>query len=171
MKPYKIVAFGASNSKHSINQMFAEHTAGLIADGAVEAIRITDYPVPMYGIDLEISDGIPTEANRFAEKLNQADLIIISLPEHNGTYTAAFKSLFDWCTRRPEPLFTNKRLLLLSTTPGPHGAMWVMEDALKMFPLQGANIVGHFSLPCFNDNFNSELGITNSDLRIALQQV
>ena len=61
--------------------------------------------------------------------------------------------------------FQEKPVLLLSTSPGPRGGSSVLEIAKNRFPFQGAIINGSFSLPSFNDNFDSVNGITNVDLK------
>jgi NAD(P)H-dependent FMN reductase len=45
----------------------------------------------LFTVDLEASLGHPAIINRFLEKLEWADFIIISMSEHNGSFNAAFK--------------------------------------------------------------------------------
>ena len=39
-----------------------------------------------------------------------------------------------------------------------------MDTALVRFPIHGANILEHFSLPSFHDNFDPEKGILDEKL-------
>ncbi|MDZ7613633.1 MAG: NAD(P)H-dependent oxidoreductase [Flavobacteriaceae bacterium] len=149
----KIVAFGASSSKHSINKRFAHYTAQLL-DPKAELLDLADFPLPVFSVDLEKEEGIPVQAMNFITKIKSANLLVISLAEHNGSYTAAFKNLFDWTSRAEPKLFAGMKMLLLSTAPGPRGGLGVMEAALVRFPIHGANIVAHFSLPKFAENFD-----------------
>ena len=160
----KVVAFGASASKKSINKEFAEFTAKQFSGNEIEVLDLNDYPLPLYTIDVEKENGIPEMAKSFYTRLHKADLIIISLAEHNGTYTAVFKNLFDWLSRYNRKMFEGKKVILLSTAPGTRGGKGVMDAALIRFPIQGANIIGHFSLPHFKDNYSPEKGIMNTDL-------
>ena len=109
-------------------------------------------------------EGIPAEANLLYEKMASADLLNISLAEYDGSYTAAFKNLFDWMTRHVTKCWENKKMLLLSTSPGQRGGKGVMDAALIRFPIHGANILEHFSLPGFHDTFSDETGITREEL-------
>jgi NAD(P)H-dependent FMN reductase len=97
--------------------------------------------------------------------LQDADLIIISFAEHNGTYTVIFKNLFDWVSRVSLKMFENKKLFLLSTAPGPRGGVGVLEHALSRFPRHGGDIVDTFTLPEFNVNFKKTEGIVNEELK------
>ncbi|MGL6119174.1 MAG: NADPH-dependent FMN reductase [Fusobacteriaceae bacterium] len=151
----KTLAFGASGSISSINQVFASYTAQKL-NPETEIISITDYTLPLYSIDEEIANGIPENAKLFYQKIKFNDLIIISLAEHNGSYTAIFKNLFDWLSRIELSFFADKKLVLLATAPGPRGGLSVMETAQARFPRHGATILGSFSLPKFQENFDME---------------
>ena len=89
----KIVAFGASSSKKSINKQFASYAASLISDADSIIIDLNDFEMPIYSIDYENDKGIPEKAFKFKEIIKSADGIIISFAEHNSVYTAAFKNL------------------------------------------------------------------------------
>ena len=89
----------------------------------------------------------------------------ISMTEHNGAYSAAFKNILDWTSIINAKTFQEKPILLLATSPGARGGSSVLEIASKRFPFQGAIVKGSFSLPSFYENFDSEKGITNEDLK------
>lgn len=149
----KIIAFAGSNSKNSINKKLAAYTAYLVENVTVEVLDLNDFQVPIYGIDLEEEVGIPENAQKLNDLLVSADGIILSLAEHNGSYTAAFKNIFDWMSRIDKEVFKSKPMLLMSTSPGARGGISVLETAKTRFPYMGALIVAEFSLPSFFDNF------------------
>ena len=68
--------------------------------------------MPIYSIDRERESGIPQEALDFKNKINEADAIIISFAEHNGSYTAAFKNINDWVSRIGRGMWGNKPVLV-----------------------------------------------------------
>ncbi|MGE0637291.1 MAG: NADPH-dependent FMN reductase [Bacteroidia bacterium] len=161
----KIVAFGASYSSTSINRQFAGYAAGLFENAEVELLDLREFDLPLFTSDREKELGKPEAAQRFIEKLKQADLLIISMGEHNGSYEAAFKNLFDWTSRIELKMFEGKKILLLSTSPGGRGGLGALETAKTRFPIHGAVITAHFSLPRFRDNFSAEQGIVNEELK------
>ena len=165
----KIIAFGASYSKNSINKQFAAYAANQFSNAEIEILDLNNYNVPLFTVDAEAEFGHPDAAKLFLEKLNQADLLIISIAEHNGSYEAAFKNLFDWTSRVKLKLFEDKKILLLSTSPGVRGGIGAIEAAKSRFPIHGANIIDTFSLPHFQDNFDSKNGITNQELNIKFE--
>lgn len=166
-----IVAFAATNSQQSINKQFLLHVLKRWENHGIDVLDLNDFELPLYSIDREKSIGIPSSVGVFVEKLAHADLIVIALSEHNGTYTAVFKNLFDWLSRYQLKMFDSKKLILLSTAPGPRGGRGVMDAALLRFPIHGAEIIGHFCLPKFSENFHAELGIINESLHSELNEI
>lgn len=164
----KVLVFGASNSVNSINKKLATYAASLFENASVTIIDLNDFEMPIYSIDKETQTGIPALAHDFFTKIGENDLIIISFAEHNGAYSTAFKNILDWTSRINSKTFQQKQMLLLSTSPGPRGGATVLEIAKNRFPFQGAEVIGNFSLPSFNENFNAELGITNLELKESL---
>ncbi|GAA4065653.1 NAD(P)H-dependent oxidoreductase [Flavobacterium cheonanense] len=167
----KIIAFGASSSKASINKQLATYAANQFKNATVEVLDLNDFEMPIYSVDKEKDNGIPQLAQDFYAKLGTADAIVISFAEHNGAYSAAFKNIFDWTSRINAKTFQEKQVLLLATSPGPRGGSSVLEIAKNRFPFQGAVVKGSFSLPSFNDNFDAEKGITNEDLKNQLLEI
>ncbi|MFY7738982.1 MAG: NADPH-dependent FMN reductase [Flavobacterium sp.] len=167
----KIIAFGASSSKTSINKQLATYAANQFQNASVEVLDLNEFEMPIYSVDKEKDNGIPQLAQDFYAKLGTADAIVISFAEHNGAYSAAFKNIFDWTSRINAKTFQEKPMLLLSTSPGPRGGSSVLEIAKNRFPFQGAVVKGSFYLPNFNDNFDAEKGITNEDLKNQLLEI
>ncbi len=161
----KILAFGASISRNSINSQLAAFTASQFDNAEVEILDLIDYEMPIYSEDREKVIGVPEPAKRFYEKLGSADLVIISFAEHNGAYSTAFKNVFDWTSRIGFKTFQDKPMLLLATSTGPRGGRTVLDIATHRFPYQGAQIKATFSLPNFADNFDAEKGILSPELK------
>ncbi|MDH3381079.1 MAG: NAD(P)H-dependent oxidoreductase [Flavobacteriaceae bacterium] len=152
----KVMVFGGSNSKTSINKKLAIYAASFLKNTAIEVVDLNNFPLPLFGVDIEEEQGIPMEAYNFNEKLKEVDGFIISLAEHNGSYTVAFKNLLDWVSRINVKVWKDKPMLLLSTSPGVRGGKSVLENAKNRFPYLGAQIISTFSLPSFSDNFNND---------------
>ncbi len=165
----KILAFAASNNSHSINRILANYAASSISTAEVDMLDIHDYEMPIFSDEREKQLGQPKEARRFYQKIADADAVIISFAEHNGTYTAAYKNLFDWASRINSKVFQNKPMLLLATSPGPGGASSVLATAVKSAPYFAGDVVASLSVPSFNDNFDLKRNqIINNDIKTEL---
>jgi NAD(P)H-dependent FMN reductase len=161
----KILAFGASNSIHSINKKLAVYAVNCLEDVIIDLIDLNDFEMPVYGVDKELNAGIPALARAFLAKIKDADGIIISFAEHNGAYTTAFKNIFDWVSRIEGGLWSGKPMLAMATSPGKRGGSKVLEIATDRFRFMGGNIVATFSLPSFHENFDPQKGILDEDLK------
>lgn len=165
-----IVTIGGSSSKNSINKILAEYAGGLLKNANLTKVDLNDFDIPLFSVDVENEQGFSKGVLALNEIIENADGFIISLAEHNGAYSAAFKNDFDWLSRIEGKVWRNKPLLLLSTSPGIRGGKFVLEIALSKFPYMGANIVGSMSFPLFNENFK-EGEIVNSELKENLQNL
>ncbi|MCX8011201.1 MAG: NAD(P)H-dependent oxidoreductase, partial [Ignavibacteria bacterium] len=145
----KIIAFAGSNSRNSINRKLASYAAHQFKNADVEMLDLNDYEMPIFGVDREAEIGQQSKALMFLNKISEADLLVVSLAEHNGSYTVAFKNILDWASRINGNVFQDKPMLLMSTSTGKRGAISVLEAAQKRFPIHGAKILGTFSLPSF----------------------
>lgn len=153
----KILAFGATNSKNSINKALAKYTANKIKDGNVEVIDLNDYEMPIYSIEKEKEkeDGIPEKAKNLFEKIGNSDILTISLAEFNFSYTPAYKNIFDWMSRIDMKVFQGKKVIYLSTSPG-FGGKKVLSHAIEVIEFFNGKLIGSYSLEKFYDNFSLE---------------
>ena len=163
MDKKKVITIGGSSSKHSINKQLAEYTGSLLNGVELIQLDLNDYDIPLYSIDNEKENGFAPDLLKLNEVIDQADGFIISLAEHNGAYSAAFKNVFDWLSRINSKVWRNKPMLLLSTSPGARGGKSVIEIAKSRFPYNGADIVSSMTFPFFKDNFNAGK-VVNQDL-------
>ena len=163
----KILAFAATSSSKSINKQLVRYAASQLAsqheDTEIEILDINDYELPLFSEDREAELGQPELAKTFLDKIGSSDMVIISFAEHNGSYTVAYKNIFDWASRINPKVFQNKAMVLLATSPGPGGASSVLAAATASAPFFDGNVKASLSVPSFYDNFDSEQGLINND--------
>ncbi|MFV8361178.1 NADPH-dependent FMN reductase [Flavobacterium sp. LS1P3] len=168
----KIIAFGGSPSKNSINKKLATYAANLFENAEVEVLDLNDFQMPIFTVDIEKEIGQHELAKVFLAKIATADTLVVSLAENNGNYSAAFKNVFDWCSRITGKVFQEKPMLLMATSPGARGGASVLEIAKKAFPFYGGNVKAAFSLPSFDANFDIVNGkISNPELDNQLKEI
>lgn len=168
----KILALAASSSSTSINKQLATYAAGLVPNGDVEVLDLNDFEMPIFSEDKEKELGQPEPAQRFFQKLGEADVIVISYAEHNGSYAAAFKNVFDWTSRIDMKVYQGKPVIMLATSPGPGGAATVLAAATGSAPYFAADVKGFLSIPSFYDNFDMEKGeLRNEELANQLKAI
>ncbi len=167
----KIIAFAASSSQQSINKQLAVYAAGLVANAEVEVLDLNDYELPLFSVEREAALGQPALAKAFSQKLASADAIVVSYAEHNGTYTAAYKNLFDWVSRIDRAVFHNKPMVVLAASPGPGGAKNVLAQALASASYFAADVKASVSVASFFDHFDTQAqAITNEEIAAQIKQ-
>ncbi len=165
----KIFAIGASNSKNSINKIFATHIANSLNDSEVTTLDWNELVLPLYSPDLEAETGIPAEAAVFKKMIEDSDGIVLSLAEHNGLPTAAFKNLWDWTSRIEQKFWADKPMFLASTSPGGRGGIGALGAIKNIISHFGGNVIEDFSLPSFQQNLQDGK-IVDAELSAALTE-
>ncbi|MBV6657318.1 MAG: NAD(P)H-dependent oxidoreductase [Devosiaceae bacterium] len=156
----KVVAFGASTSRASINRQLAKHAASALGQHVharleIDLLDLNDFEMPIFSVDRENEFGVPAQAHAFFRRLGNADRIIASFAEHNGSYTAAFKNILDWASRIDVDVYQNKPALFLSASAGDQGAASVLATAVDSAPYMGADLRGTLSVGPWDVHFDT----------------
>lgn len=159
----QILAFAGSNSSTSINFQLVKYTASLVASHEIRVLNMVNYPFPMYSEDLEREKGYSNSLVEFKNDIQKSDALIISVNEHNGNPSTYFKNILDWLSRLERKFLLEKKIFLLSTSPGKMGGGNAIKVIENMLPRFGATIVETFSLPFFGDAFKDGEGILDTD--------
>lgn len=168
----KILVFGASNSYDSINKKFATSVSKYYKelDDQKEIIDLNDFEMPLFSKQYEELNGIPQKAIELAEKIDWADLLVISFAENNGNYNVGYKNTIDWISRIPgRKIYQNKAVFLLATSPGARGGQSVLQIATDRMPFDGAEVLETFSLPEFQKKFEEGKGVIDNLFRSQLE--
>ncbi|WP_419843089.1 NADPH-dependent FMN reductase [Candidatus Poriferisodalis sp.] len=176
----KLLAFAASNSSESINRQLVGYAVRLIAGGHIEGLSsgavetstldLNDFEMPIYSIDRQNADGIPQQAHDFYRLIGSADALLISFAEHNGSYTAAYKNVFDWASRIDMRVYQGRPIVMLSTSPGSGGGGFVLRAAGELARYFGSQVLASLAIPKFGENFDTSSGfVRNSDLDAQLR--
>ncbi|MFK7902905.1 MAG: NADPH-dependent FMN reductase [Nitratireductor sp.] len=160
----KVLAFAATNSKNSINKQLVTHAAEVLksdfdTDADIEILDLNDYEMPIYSLDRENTDGVHPLAQKFYDKITQADALIISFAEYNGNFTSAYKNVFDWASRIKMAVFQDKPTLHMSASIGPNGGANVLSIADNSAQFFKADLKASFSVGPFSEKFDSEAGV------------
>ncbi len=168
----KILFFAGSNSSKSINHQLVSFASSQIAGHVNEVIKLTDYELPMFGEDIERERGYSVDLKMLYNKIKEADALVISVNEHNGTVSAFFKNIIDWLSRLDRKFLEGKKILLMSTSNGKRGGASSLEYTKNVLPRFGATIVESFSFPSYSENFSEETqSISNEVLLLGFNDV
>ncbi|MBC7711875.1 MAG: NAD(P)H-dependent oxidoreductase [Rhizobacter sp.] len=120
----KILLFAGSLRKDSLNKKIVRFTDKLLKSNTEVQTIVVDLQtlnIPVYDADIE-SKGIPEGVMTLAKHVAEAQALIISSPEYNGSMSSPLKNTLDWLSRvKPLPI-TKKPILMLGASPGALGA-------------------------------------------------
>lgn len=172
-----VLAIPATNSPDGLNRQLVDSAAQLLRadvapDAEVEIIDLNEYEMPIYRADREDRDGVPEPARRLFAKIGAADAVIVSFAEHNGSYSAAWKNVYDWMSRIETSVYQDTKTAMFAATPGPRGGAGVLGSATVTAPFFGADLVGSLGIPTFGDNFDRDAGeLIDADLRDRFKEI
>jgi chromate reductase len=98
--------------------------------------------LPAFDEDIaDDGEGIPAVA-QLKQELADADAVLISTPEYNGSVPGALKNALDWVSR---PFETNplrgKPAAIVSSSTGSFGGVWAQNDLRRILGTIGARVV------------------------------
>jgi len=91
-------------------------------------IDLRDFQMPIYDGDLEIKDGLPSNAHKLKDLMLAHQGLLVASPEYNSSISGVLKNTIDWVSRQSEgeiPLacFKDKIAGLMSASPGGLGGL------------------------------------------------
>ena len=130
------LVFEASLRKDSFNARLATLASQMIEQngGSVDRAHIIDFDCPSYDGDVEGTEGIPTGAQIFRQRLLKADAFVLASPEYNASMPGVVKNLIDWTSRFVPQPFKGKQALLMSASPsmaGGNRGLWALRIPLE----------------------------------------
>lgn len=121
-----------SNSTTSINREVAKKVNELVN---INILDIDGESVPLYSPELE-AKGFPSEIQRVYDEIKSEDTFVLFTPEYNGFTTPYFKNIFDWVSRIEHQFLKDKKVVVISVSPGQMGGASVrsfFEGSLHFF--------------------------------------
>ncbi|MBW7980982.1 NADPH-dependent FMN reductase [Enterobacillus tribolii] len=119
--PLKIVTLLGSLRKASYNGIVADTLPELAPAGVIIEALPSIRDIPLYDADLQQESGFPTRIEEIAQKIREADGVIIVTPEYNYSVPGGLKNAIDWISRLPEQPLAGKPVAIQTCSMGPVG--------------------------------------------------
>jgi NAD(P)H-dependent FMN reductase len=171
----KILFFAGALRADSCNKKFVREAMRMVeAKGGhqTEFADLKDYPMPPYDGDIEASSGIPESTKKLGKKILEADALIISTPEYNGSIPGILKNVIDWLSREKPVSLTGKPLLLLAASPGALGGVRSLWHTRVPFEVLGVHVFpGMMGLPNAYNAFDEQVRLKEEKTAQQLQKL
>lgn len=144
------------------------------ADLAPEHVTVELYEgldrLPAYNEDADIEPAAP-EVARLRAAIADADAIIVSTPEFNGTMPGHLKTAIDWASRpygQASSLW-GKPALVLGASVTDYGAVWAQDHVRKALGIAGARVhEGELALARARERFSEQGELAHPDTETQL---
>lgn len=172
----KLFLFAASLRRGSYNKKLIRIVRDLVhevhADHDVELCEFNEFPMPMYDADIESQYGVPEGVIKLAQKISEADAVIISSPEYNGSMPGTFKNAIDWVSRLNPVPFHRKQICLIGASPGNLGGVRGNIHARAPFHTLGSYVYpDYFGLSRAHEGFTEKDQLKDPSQRDRLKKL
>jgi chromate reductase len=131
--------------------------------------------LPPYDADLDVDGGhAPNPAvARLREAIDDADGVVISTPEFNGSIPGVLKNALDWASRPfPDNALKGKPVAVVGASTGLFGAVWAQAEVKKVLGIIGADVLdGELPVGQASGAFGADGHLVEPDLRAALEEL
>lgn len=157
-KMMNLLGIVGTNSDHSTNRLLLQFIQKHFADQAnIEICEIKDLPA----FNKPKGREAPDEVQQLAEKIMEADGVIISTPEYNHSVPAILKSTLEWLSYTTQPLI-DKPVMITGASYGKLGSSRAQAhlrqilDApeLKARIMPSSEFLVGYSLQAFDEDGN-----------------
>ncbi len=136
----KIAIISSSVRKGRLSHRVALYIAAYLKDHRVDTVEILDlaeYNFPIFEERLKFIDQPSEQTLHFADRVKNADGVVLIVPEYNGSYPASLKNVVDLLTSE----WKKKPIALVSVSAGPLAGSQVMSSLLLPLWKMGAWLV------------------------------
>jgi chromate reductase len=172
MSPIRILGISGSLRSGSHNTSLLRAAAQSLPSGVELEVFEGLRDLPPYDADLDV-EPVPAPVARLREAIANADGVLISTPEFNGSIPGALKNALDWASRPfPENAFRGKPTSVIGASTGLFGAVWAQAETRKVLGIIGADILdGELPVGMAHTAFGDDGHLAEPDLRTALDDL
>jgi NAD(P)H-dependent FMN reductase len=151
---YKIAIISASVRTGRKSHTVALYFKSYLEENNLAAVEMLDlklYNFPVFGERLRLLKDKPEAALDFAEKIKNADGIIIVTPEYNGGYPASLKNVIDLLYDE----WYHKPVAITTVSQGNFGGAQVLTQLqFVLWKMKAWTVPAMFPVPGINEAFN-----------------
>ncbi|MFP3223069.1 MAG: NADPH-dependent FMN reductase [Nitrososphaeria archaeon] len=134
-----VLGIPGSLRKGSYNRLLIENAFMMLPEGS-NAIMYDISAIPLFNQDLEKDP--PESVRELKEKIRASDIVLISTPEYNHSYSGVLKNAIDWISRpSTENPFVSKVVAIFSASTGSVGGSRAQEHLRVVLNALGALVV------------------------------
>ena len=169
----RVLAISGSLRAASHNTALLRH----VAEQAPEGVEVELYhdleSLPPYNEDRDTDDP-PAAVAEMRRRIAEADALLISTPEYNGTIPGQLKQLVDWASRPygAGSSLWGKPVAVIGASITDYGALWAQDHLRKALGIAGARVL-EIDLPVGRaaERFGSDGRLEDAETVAKLEEV
>jgi chromate reductase len=138
----RVLAISGSLRAASHNTALLRHAAERAPEGVEVELYAALESLPPYNEDRD-TEFPPAAVAEMRQRVAEADALLISTPEYNGTLPGQLKHLVDWASRPygPAAALYGKPVAVVGASITDYGALWAQDHLRKALGIAGARVV------------------------------
>ena len=166
----------AESANTAVLRAAADYLAGADAASGREPVSVTRAAIddlPAYNEDVE-EVGWPHPVQRLRDIVADADAILVSTPEYNGSMPGVLKNALDWMSRpHGDGVLQGKVAATISASPSPYGAQWAQEHLRAVLEACKVTLVNPEPVTLANafDALDAHGEVTAPDALVAIRRL
>jgi chromate reductase len=172
MSAIRILGLSGSLRSGSHNTALLRAAALSLPSGAELEVYDGLRDLPPYDADLDVEPQPETVA-RLRQAIADADGVLVSTPEFNGSIPGVLKNALDWASRPfPDSALKGKPVAVVGASTGLFGAVWAQAETKKILGIIGADVLdGELPVGQASGAFGDDGHLIEPDLRKALEEL
>jgi chromate reductase len=173
MSSIRILGLSGSLRRGSHNTALLRAAALSLPSGVELEVYDDLRDLPAYDADLDTLETEPESVARLREAIADADGVLISTPEFNGSIPGVLKNALDWASRPfPDSTLKGKPVAVVGASTGLFGAVWAQAETKKILGIIGADVLdGELPVGQASGAFGDDGRLIEPDLRNALEEL
>lgn len=169
----RVLAISGSLRAASHNTALLRHAAERAPEGVEVELYDELESLPPYNEDRD-TDTPPAAVAAMRDRVAEADALLISTPEYNGTIPGQLKQLVDWASRPygPQAALYGKPVAVIGASATDYGALWAQDHLRKALGIAGARVM-ETDLPVAraHEKFDEDGRLTDEEILDRLEDV
>ena len=138
----RVLGISGSLRRDSHNTALLRAAAELMPPGAELELYDGLKAVPPYDEDDDIAGAQPPAVQELKDAIAQADALLFSTPEYNGSIPGVLKNAVDWASRpKATTVLAGRPVAVIGASTGLFGAVWAQAELRKVLQTAGADVV------------------------------
>jgi chromate reductase, NAD(P)H dehydrogenase (quinone) len=158
----KIVGIPGSLRKHSFNRALIQAASEVAPEGVTVSMFLL-HDVPLYDADVE-AVGDPEPVAEFKAAIRNADGILFSTPQYNGSVSGVLKNAIDWASRPAfESVLVGKPAAILGATSGRSATERARTDLVRLLGTTRSDVMTTPTIGVSNSSEHIDEGMLHSE--------